>query len=652
MNNITITFYPSKVAGSVPKGITILEAARRLGIAIEGPCGGTGRCRKDLVQIRTNKTLDTVLACKTIVETDLEVVIPSDEKKTLKIIEGFFAEGDSKRTINPSVRKEVTGHPHLNLPHQVGGIQGNHECSPPLVGGVRGGGELVQKEVVCNGNGLYSTQVYVNDKLFSTEEGNTKSEIYGIALDIGTTTLVASLVNLYTGEVLNSSSTLNPLVYYGHDVMSRIKYSVSNKDGLLRMHHEIVSAINVLIHRLAAESGVLAKNIYQVMAAGNTTMQHIFLNKEIKGLGEYPYKAETLDAVSLPAKELGVDIPEFAMVTTFPGISAYVGGDIVSGLVAIHHLMVNRKTDLSIPSPFCEGKELPALFLDIGTNGEMVLLLNDRMIATSTAAGPCFEGMTISSGMRASEGAIEHVHIGDEISLEVIGSGQPRGICGSGLLDIVSELVRVGLVNSRGRLQSPDNENTRTQQTATKSSLSNRNSISHLSSPNLIPPNKGGEGGCKDTCTNEKSLHIDTIKYNKNLFEKDGKRYFRLTDTVSISQEDIRQVQLAKAAIRSGIEILLSVCNIKPEELRTVIIAGAFGYHLKEESLFRTGFLPELKKARLMCVGNSSLEGAVRMLLNKELISKAVHIAKTTQVLELSQIPEFEGVFVREMHFL
>ena len=563
MQEIEITFYPIKISGRVPKGITILEAARRLGVNIEGPCGGTGRCGKDLVQIRVNKTLDTVLACKTVVETDLDVIIPSNEKKTLKIVEGFYAEGDRKRNINPSVRKEV----------------------------------------VHNGKDLFSTHVFVNDALVSIEKGNTKSEIYGIALDIGTTTLVASLVNLYTGEVLNSSSTLNPLVYYGHDVMSRIKYSVSHKDGLLRMHHEIVSAINVLIHRVTTESGVLAENIYQVMAAGNTTMQHIFLNKEIKGLGEYPYKAETLDAVSLPAKELGMGIPEFAMITTFPGISAYVGGDIVSGLVAIHHFTMNKKTDLSTPTPFCEGKELPALFLDIGTNGELALLLNDRTIATSTAAGPCFEGMIISSGMRAGEGAIEHITIGEELMMEVIGNCPPRGICGSGLLDIVSELLRVGLVNSRGRLQ------------------------------------------CKE------GLEIPE-KYRKYLFEKNGKRHFQLSDGVSLSQEDIRQVQLAKAAIRAGVDILLATCNIKPEELKTVIIAGAFGYHLKEESLFRTGFLPGLKEARLMYVGNSSLEGAVRMLLNKELLSKSTCIARTTQVMELSQIPEFESVFVREMHFL
>ena len=229
-------------------------------------------------------------------------------------------------------------------------------------------------------------------------------------------------------------------------------------------------------------------------------MQHIFLNKEIAGIGEYPYRAVVLDTFTTTAKELAVRIADFATVTTFPCISAYVGGDIVSGLLAI---------DL-------KESETPALFIDIGTNGEMALLLDGRIVATSTAAGPCFEGMTISSGMRAGPGAIEHVSFGEELSLEIIGGGPARGICGSGLLDLVSELIRTGLVNSRGRLQGRES-----------SEVSER--------------------------------------YKGHLFEKNGKRHFKLTDGVSISQEDIRQVQLAKAAIRAGVEILLDECNLKVE---------------------------------------------------------------------------------------
>jgi len=562
---------------------------------VESPCGGTGKCGKDIVQVRINKTLDTVLACKTVVENDMEITLPSQEKKDdMKIVDGFFTKDSRQYNMNPSVKKEL----------------------------------------VHYGNGLYSTRLYANDKLIATEDGDTQSHMYGIALDIGTTTLAASLVDLYHGNILENSSVLNPLVYYGHDVMSRIKYSTFHKDGLFRMHGELISAINFLITYLSSERGIKPENIYQVIAAGNTTMQHIFLNKEIMGIGEYPYTPETLDTFTTTAKELAIAIAEYAPVTTFPCFSAYVGGDIVSGLLAIHY----------------ETLELPALFLDIGTNGEMVLFLDDQTVATSTAAGPCFEGVTISSGMRASVGAIEHVRLEEklfatvhphldlppppfspsvrgtgggiqgnnesspplvggvrggselsQLSFDVIGGAKPRGICGSGLVEAVSELVRVGLVNSRGRLQSIGSD--------------------------------------------------IAVKYGKYIFEKDGRRYFRLAENVSISQEDIRQVQLAKAAIRAGVEILLTTCNIKSEELKTVIIAGAFGYHLKEESLFRTGFLPPLKNTRILYVGNSSLEGAVRLLLNEELLSKSVSIARTAHVLELSQTTEFENIFIREMHF-
>ena len=358
---IEIIFYPIKISGRVPKGITILEAARMLGIPVESPCGGTGKCGKDIVQVRINKTLDTVLACKTVVENDMEVTLPSQEKKDdMKIIDGFFTKDSRQYNMNPSVKKEL----------------------------------------VHYGNGLYSTQVYANDNLIANEEGDTQSRMYGIALDIGTTTLVASLVDLQNGNILENSSVLNPLVYYGHDVMSRIKYATSHKDGLFRMHRELISAINFLISFLSSEKDIKPENIYQVIAAGNTTMQHIFLNKEIRGIGEYPYTPEILDTFATTAKELAIAIAEYALVTTFPCFSAYVGGDIVSGLLAIHH----------------ETLELPALFLDIGTNGEMVLFLDNETVATSTAAGPCFEGVTISSGMRASVGAIEHVRLGEKYS--------------------------------------------------------------------------------------------------------------------------------------------------------------------------------------------------------------------------------------------
>lgn len=246
--------------------------------------------------------------------------------------------------------------------------------------------------------------------------------------------------------------------------------------------------------------------------------------------------------------------------------------------------------------------ETPALFIDIGTNGEMALLLNERIVTTSTAAGPCFEGMTISCGMRAGIGAIEHVSFGEELSLEIIGGGPARGICGSGLLDLVSEMIRVGIVNSRGRLQGHE------------------------------------------------TLDLPDV-HRKQLFEKEGKRHFRLTGDVSVSQEDIRQVQLARAAIRSGVEVLLSESGIEADQLKSVVIAGGFGYHITKESLLTVGLIPELPGATFSFVGNSSLEGTRRTLLDKGLIDRSTSIARNATVVELSNVEGFEARFVGAMHF-
>ncbi|MFH2119297.1 MAG: ASKHA domain-containing protein [Pseudomonadota bacterium] len=517
---VRVRFYPARVEGMVPKGSTIIEAARMLGVGLESPCNGTGKCAKDLVQVRTQETLKVQLACKTTIESDIEVTIPSREDNRLKVVEHFHSDSSFSAPASTLMPREA---------------------APPS---------------------------------------------YGVALDIGTTTLVAALVDMFDGETIGSSSTLNPLVFYGHDVMSRIHYSVSHKDGLFTMHHELISAVNMLTDILAAEAGVRPEKICRLTAAGNTTMQHIFLNKKIAGLGEHPYQAEMLDAFTASAGELNIRIAELAPVTTFPCISAFVGGDIVSGLLALN----------------LKGSETPALFLDIGTNGEMAIITDSGIVATSTAAGPCFEGMTISNGMRAALGAIEHVHFGKEVFLDVIGGERARGICGSGMLDLVAEMIEAEIINAQGRLQGAD------------------------------------------------APHVPEA-LRQRLSEREKRRYFRLTEDVTVSQEDIRQVQLARAAVRSGVEILLAECGIKPEQVKNVIIAGGFGYHLKEESLLTVGLIPKFPEAKLSYVGNSCLEGARRLLLDKELLDKSSAITGKAWVIELANLERFEASFVREMHF-
>ena len=363
-----ITFLPMKKEGFVPTGITILEAARRLEINLETPCNGSGRCGKDVVQIRRGGLLENVQACVTLVEADIEVTVPSHDQAGLQTVESFYARSPGSCELNPAIGKR-----YVNFDGRPG-----------------------------------STSVSFNDDLLLVEEGDTSGSTLALAVDLGTTTLAAALVDLNTGLTLGSASTLNPLVRYGHDVLSRISYCALHADGLQTMHAELISAVNLMIDVLASRHTVDRECVYQMAAAGNTTMQHIFLNRPIKSIGEYPYTAEVLDANTTSADKLAIRINRRAPVTTFPCASAFVGGDIVAGLMSI---------DL-------KESEMPALFVDIGTNGEIVLLTPDRMIATSCAAGPCFEGMTIGMGMRAGKGAIEGVALKDEVSLKIIGGGK------------------------------------------------------------------------------------------------------------------------------------------------------------------------------------------------------------------------------------
>ncbi|MBI2897578.1 MAG: DUF4445 domain-containing protein [Deltaproteobacteria bacterium] len=403
---------------------------------------------------------------------------------------------------------------------------------------------------------------------------------WGMALDLGTTTLVAALVNLATGRIAGRSSTLCPLVACGHDVVSRIRHARSHPRALRRMQRDLVCAVNMLSRRLGAEAGIETAAISRVVAAGNTTMQHVFLGLPVAGLGEYPYRVATLEACTMEASEVGLDVGPGALVTTFPAMSAWVGGDIVAGLVAIGADTIER----------------PALFLDVGTNGEMVLLANGELIAASTAAGPCFEGMSIHSGMRAAEGAIQHVRIADDLVLDVVGGGSPRGLCGSGLLDLVAELRRAEIVSSRGRLAAPG------------------------------------------SATGPAALA-------SRLFEEDGRRRMRLDGDVLVTQGDIRQVQLAKAAIRAGVDVLAGEAAMQSAELRTVFVAGAFGTHARESSILGVGLLPDDARGKLAFVGNASLEGATRALRAKSLLDEAARIARTARVVDLAPTEAFPRAF-------
>jgi uncharacterized 2Fe-2S/4Fe-4S cluster protein (DUF4445 family) len=316
-------------------------------------------------------------------------------------------------------------------------------------------------------------------------------------------------------------------------------------------------------------------------------MLHLAARTNPYSLGQYPYTPQISGGSFINARELGVTISQFGLVYLPPVISAYVGADITSGILV---------------SQLDEVKGT-VLFIDIGTNGEMALAANGKIAASSTAAGPAFEGMNISCGMRASRGAVEYfmIHEGQTV-FNVIGGAEPAGICGSGLLDIAGELVKAGVIAPNGR---------------------------------FVQPEDGSYSG----------------ELKKHMQDKDGKKAFFITPHVYLAQKDIRQIQLAKSAIRTGIEMLLSHFNLTAGDITRVEIAGSFGYHLREQSLLNIGLLPAEFAGKVFFTGNTSLSGAIAFLLNADFMGKMQKLVRQIDTVELAKHENFDRVFVKYMSF-
>jgi uncharacterized 2Fe-2S/4Fe-4S cluster protein (DUF4445 family) len=428
-------------------------------------------------------------------------------------------------------------------------------------------------------------RVLAGKAVLTTEPGDTSAEMYGIAVDIGTTTLVTTLLNLRTGAELGVTSSLNPQAIHAQDVLSRIKMG-SKPEGLRKLHAEIIEEISRQTKHLAVKAGVALENIYEAVFSGNTTMLHLATRTDPTSLGKYPYALSLDGAQHVNAHAIDLGISEYGIVYLPPIFSAYVGADITAGILS---------TRLA---------QQPGvvLLVDIGTNGEMVLSDNGRLTATSTAAGPAFEGMNIACGMRASRGAVELVSLGEHvIRVETIAGSDAVGICGSGLLDVVGELASQGGLDKNGRFQ-----------------------------------NNGASHG---------------QPWRDQWESLDGKPIFRISGPVYLTQKDVRQVQLAKGAIRTGIEMLLKTARIDAEQVDQVLIAGSFGFHLRTASLIHLGLLPKEFSDRVEFVGNTSKSGAEAFLLNGDIREEMKQTVAQVEVLELANDPAFEKSFIRSLQF-
>lgn len=427
--------------------------------------------------------------------------------------------------------------------------------------------------------------VFFGDSLLGMSD--MRRPLCAMAFDIGTTTVVGYLMNLETGETLSTVSVLNPQSKFGADVIARANHAIQYGGDILA--DTIRKALSELVAEATSEAGVGKEQIYLVTVVGNTCMHHLFLGIPTKSLVLAPYKPAVVEPQRLRASEYGLDVNENAQLLVLPNISGFVGADTVGAILSSN---IDREEPMT-------------LLIDIGTNGEMVLGNKKRLCACSTAAGPAFEGALISIGMRGAKGAIDHADFtGGNLNLSVIGGVKAIGICGSGLIDVLSELVKYGIVDETGKMV------------------------------------KG------DELTDE-----DALKLASRIGEKDGMRVFWLTDDLCLTQKDVREVQLAKAAIASGIELLMRRIGVGTDDIERVMLAGAFGNYMSPKSACGIGLIPKDLESRIIPIGNAAGQGSKMAALSKEEYLRSGEIGKKTEYLELAGMPEFNDVFMDKMEF-
>lgn len=605
---ITVTFVPgSRHVHELP-GTSITEAAGRAGLILNSPCGGRGTCGKCRVRVvegqcpitdadraffsRAELEEGWRLGCQGHVETDVTLEIPaeslfSDHHQILT--HDTWRQGDLK----PVIRKRYfklhppdRHHPEADLTRLRAAV-GDFTIS---LNQLRHLPSFLRRNTWCG------TAVIANRWLIRLEEGDTSDELYGIAFDVGTTTIVGTLMDLKRNRELAAASEVNPQVTCGDDVVSRIQYLRENESGLKELQELLVESLNRLIAQLAQRESIETRRIYDITVAGNSTMQQILCGLDSEALGELPFAQVFDQGWRFDAADIGLAANPEALVYVFPQIGGFVGGDTVAGLLAAGSGRWHKTW----------------LFIDIGTNGEIVICRNGHLFATSTAAGPALEGARIRHGLRACEGAIEKVVLDDDVRCNVIGDVPPIGLCGTALIDAVAEFLRLGIIDQTGRFA-----NSATLREALPDALVDR----------LV-----GE------------------KKERRFILVDGAES-RTGEPICLWQRDIRELQLATGAIRAGVLTLLRRLRMKESDLGEVLLAGAFGNFIRRSNARRIGLLPQIPCGRMRFIGNAVSLGAKLTLLSIDEQKRAEGIRAMTEHLDLSLDPHFRDEFAEAMEF-
>lgn len=612
-----VRFEPFGVTTQAEAGATLLQAAQAAGVEIESVCGGRGTCGKcrviatsglaPLTDLERHSLSENEvaagyrLACQAVVTGDVAVVVP-EESRISRV--SILSEGAARDlVIEPWIARWTIQVGASSLEEQLpdlemvrAALKAAHKRTPAFT--LRA---LQQLPGALRAQSGRITLLVADDQVVRVDTGAGPARLLGMAFDIGTTTVVGYLHDLETGQQLAVSSLLNPQTRYGDDVVSRIEFASRGDAGLATLQQEVVGALNTIIANTTRAAGVLPTDVLGLAVVGNTTMQHLFLGISPAALAQSPYVPVTSDAARVRAVELGLNIDPEAHVWALPNIAGWVGADTVGVILATGaHL-----------------QEEPCLALDIGTNGEMAMGSRQRLVTCSTAAGPAFEGAHLSCGMRAADGAVDRVRIdadgdGADVHWHTIGESAPRGLCGSGLVDMVAQMLGAGVIDATGMMRSAADL-----QADQKPRLAGR------------------------------------------LLQDNGRRTFELADAsegaggrpVRVSQRDVRELQLAKGAIRAGIEILLRELGLRHTDIRRVFLAGAFGNYISPESALTIGLIPRFPNAEIVPVGNAAGSGAKMALLSLSARKEASRIQHETEYLELSGRPDFQEQFAEAMVF-
>lgn len=601
MEHYKVYFEPDKKTVHIHSGATLLEAANRAGIILNAVCGGKGTCGK--CKVKLADTGKNVLACKETVDRDMTVEIP----KASRFFEQQILQHGIDRQIKlaPSIRKHYIELEDVNVEsirQALGDICTECVCqlesdaaekaSEIVSAGLGDGLTAVSHRLSGKTDPQTGKQLY---RVMNFEPGDTRGKIFGVAVDIGTTTVVAKLVDMTSGQVINTQAISNPQSKFGADVIARISHG-STEQGLGELHDTIIKCLNDLIAKLCQAASVESCHIYEVAVAGNTTMNHAFLKYPLEQLGHIPFKAHSTDAHDLNADQLGIEINSAGNVHTIANIAGFLGADTTAVAVAVGMDLIDKMT----------------LIVDIGTNGELILGTKDKMYGASCAAGPAFEGAMISQGSRAVKGAIQAVVLNEsDIEIDVIGGVKAESICGSGLIDVMAVLVELNLIDTTGRFAEPDTL----------------------------------KGKIPDAVI-------------ARIVEKNSEPAFLLAgdaanpeNAVFFTQKDVRETQLAKAAMRVGIVLLQKKMGIKDEQIEQILLAGAFGNYVRRESAKRIGLLPDLPLEKVQFVGNAAGTGAQMVLLSSECRDLASSLSRRIEFVELANEPDFSMAYAECMMF-